>query len=182
MVSNGPGRINQAFSVRSSTWPKSQLRADWAELAGEDALVAATGRYATLRRFSPAFLDAFTFNASGSGTQLVKAIDVIRDANARKSRSLPEGVPLPFANRQWKRLITEGGQVDRRRYETAVMATLRDRLRAGDVWVDGTRNYRRFDTYLLSRREAGKVADTLPFQTDAAAYMGSGHRTGTDIR
>ena len=32
MVSNGPGRINQAFSVRSSTWPKSQLRADWANL------------------------------------------------------------------------------------------------------------------------------------------------------
>ncbi len=31
MVSNGPGRINQAFSVRSSTWPKSQLRADWAK-------------------------------------------------------------------------------------------------------------------------------------------------------
>src|SRR3546814_12322490 len=31
VVSNGPGRINQAFSVRSSTWPKSQLRADWAD-------------------------------------------------------------------------------------------------------------------------------------------------------
>src|SRR3546814_1821307 len=87
----------------------------------EDALVAATGRYATLRRFSPAFLDTFTFKASGSGSQLVKAIEVIRDTNARKARSLPEGVPLPFANRQWKRLITEGGQVDRRRYETAIM-------------------------------------------------------------
>ena len=34
MVSNGPGRINQAFSVRSSTWPKSQLRADWAYIDG----------------------------------------------------------------------------------------------------------------------------------------------------
>ncbi|RYM06985.1 hypothetical protein EWH12_19585 [Sphingobium cupriresistens] len=34
MVSNGPGRINQAFSVRSSTWPKSQLRADWAYVVG----------------------------------------------------------------------------------------------------------------------------------------------------
>ena len=96
---------------------------------------------------------------------------VIRDTNARKARSLPEGVPLPFANRQWKRLITEGGQVDRRRYETAIMATLRDRLRAGDIWVEGTRNYRRFDTYLLSRRDADKVADSLPFQTDAAAYL-----------
>src|SRR3546814_6420470 len=31
VVSNGPGRINQAFSVRSSTWPRSQLRADWAD-------------------------------------------------------------------------------------------------------------------------------------------------------
>src|SRR3546814_17160615 len=30
VVSNGPGRINQAFSVRSLTWPKSQLRDDWA--------------------------------------------------------------------------------------------------------------------------------------------------------
>jgi|TARA_B100000378_G_scaffold228702_1_gene193201 TnpA family transposase len=155
---------------------KSQVDA-LADLAGEDALVAATGRYATLRRFSPAFLDAFTFKASGSGSQLVKAIDIIRDSNARKSRNLPEGVPLPFANRQWKRLITEGGQVDRRRYETAIMATLRDRLRAGDIWVEGTRNYRRFDTYLLSRREAGKVADTLPFQTDGAAYMEERART-----
>src|SRR3546814_11270083 len=75
------------------------------------------------------------------------------------------------SNRQWKRLITEGGQVDRRRYETAIMATLRDRLRAGDIWVEGTRNYRRFDTYLLSRRDADKVADSLPFQTDAAASL-----------
>src|SRR3546814_15878337 len=62
---------------------KSQVDA-LAELAGEDALVAATGRYATLRRFSPAFLDTFTFKASGSGSQLVKAIEVLRGTNARK--------------------------------------------------------------------------------------------------
>jgi hypothetical protein len=151
--------IDEAVGWHRLVAVKAQVDA-LADLAGEDALVAATGRYATLRRFSPAFLDAFTFKATGSGVQLVKAIDVIRDANARKTRNLPDGVPLPFANRQWKRLITEGGQIDRRRYETAVMATLRDRLRAGDIWVEGTRNYRRFDTYLLSRRDAGKVAET----------------------
>src|SRR3546814_7786719 len=144
--------IDEAVGWHRLVAAKSQVDAR-AELAGEDALVAATGRYATLRRFSPAFLDTFTFKASGSGSQLVKAIEVIRDTNARKARSLPEGVPLPFANRQWKRLITEGGQVDRRRYETAIMATLRARLRAGDIWVEGTRNSRRFDTSLLSRRD-----------------------------
>src|SRR3546814_6298543 len=40
VVSNGPGRINQAFSFRSSTWPKSQLRADWAI---NDALAGLVG-------------------------------------------------------------------------------------------------------------------------------------------
>src|SRR3546814_21158378 len=57
------------------------------------------------------------------------------------------------------------------------MATLRDRLRAGDIWVEGTRNYRRFDTYLLGRRDADKVADSLPFQTAAAAYLEERERT-----
>lgn len=78
---------------------------------------------------------------------------------------------MPFANRQWKRLITEGGRVDHRRYETAVAATLRDGLRAGDVWVEGTRNFQRFDAYLLNTRDAVKVAEQLPFETDASAYL-----------
>src|SRR3546814_3236210 len=51
------------------------------------------------------------------------------------------------------------------------MATLRDRLRAGDVWIEGTRNYQRFDAYLLGRRDAAKVADVLPFDSNAASYL-----------
>ena len=80
--------IDEAVGWHRLVAAKAQVDA-LADLAGEDALVAATGRYATLRRFSPAFLDAFTFKASGKGAQLVKAIDIIRDANARKTRSLP---------------------------------------------------------------------------------------------
>lgn len=162
--------IDEAVGWHRLVAAKAQVDA-LADLAGEDALVTATERYATLRRFSPAFLDAFTFKASGTGTALIKAIDVIRDANTRKSRDLPDGVPLPFPNRQWKRLITESGRIDRRRYEIAIMATLRDRLRAGDVWIEGTRNYQRFDAYLLGRRDAAKVADVLPFDSNAASYL-----------
>ncbi len=162
--------IDEAVGWHRLVAAKAQVDA-LADLAGEDALVTATERYATLRRFSPAFLDAFTFKASGTGTALIKAIDVIRDANTRKSRDLPDGVPLPFPNRQWKRLITENGRIDRRRYEIAIMATLRDRLRAGDVWIEGTRNYQRFDAYLLGRRDAAKVADALPFDSNAASYL-----------
>lgn len=148
-----------------------------ADLAGEDALVTASERYATLRRFSPAFFSTFTFKATGSKSQLIKAIDVLRETNLQKGRELPEGVPMPFTNRQWKRLITEGGKVDHRLYETAIAATLRDSLRAGDVWVEGTRQFQRFDAYLLNSREAAKVADQLSFENDGQAYLAERART-----
>ncbi|QRM36107.1 hypothetical protein [Microvirga sp. VF16] len=56
---------------------------------------------------------------------------------------------MSFLPKTWQQLIMESGQPDRRLYETAVFAVLRDRLRSGDIWVEGTRNYQRFDTYLL---------------------------------
>jgi hypothetical protein len=34
-------------------------------------------------------------------------------------------------------------------YEVAVMMTLRDRLRSGDIWVEGSRSFRAFDDFLL---------------------------------
>ena len=48
-----------------------------------------------------------------------------------------------------RRLVQEKDKMNRRLYETAVLATLRDRLRSGDVWVERSSNYRRFDGYLL---------------------------------
>jgi hypothetical protein len=101
----------------------------------------------------------------------MQAIETLRDLNRRNRREVPEGAPLPFQNKQWKRLVREDGRINRRLYETAVLSTLRDRLRAGDVWIDGARNYRRFDAYLLSKREAIEVATELSIDTDAKAYL-----------
>jgi TnpA family transposase len=39
--------------------------------------------------------------------------------------------------------------VDRHFYELCALAELRDRLRAGDIWVTGSRQYRDFETYLI---------------------------------
>lgn len=43
------------------------------------------------------------------------------------------------------------GRPDRRAWEVCVLSELRDRLRAGDVWVAGSRRYRRFENLLLPR-------------------------------
>jgi hypothetical protein len=39
--------------------------------------------------------------------------------------------------------------VDRHFYELCALAELRDRLRSGDIWVTGSRQYRDFETYLI---------------------------------
>jgi TnpA family transposase len=46
-------------------------------------------------------------------------------------------------------LIFATGAADRRLYETAVLATLRDRLKGSNIWVGGSRDYRAFEDYLL---------------------------------
>ena len=152
-----------------------------AELTGEDMLVAAAGKYATLRRFAPAFLAAFTFKASAGGKTLIKAVELLCDLNRRNRRQVPDDAPMPFRGRRWRQLVREGGTIDRRLYETAVLATLRDGLRAGDVWVDGTRNYRRFDAYLLPKQQAAAAAADLPVDTDASRYL-QGRAEELDLR
>jgi hypothetical protein len=79
---------------------------------------------------------------------VLAAVKVLRDLNQSGQREVPVDAPMPFKSKQWKQLVLEDGKPDRRRYETAVLATLRDRLRSGDVWIERTRNYQRFDEYL----------------------------------
>ncbi len=104
-----------------------------------------------MRKFAPAFLDTFTFSAPESGRDLQEAVNLLRDHNKSGKRKLPADAPMPFPAKHWPKLIVEGGQPKRRVYETAVVATLRDRLRAGDVWVEGSQDYRRFDSDLIPR-------------------------------
>ena len=80
---------------------------------------------------------------------------LLKELNRTGKRKLPDIVPMPFPSKHWRATILHNGEPQRRTYETAVVATLRDRL--GDVWVTGSRDYRRFDAYLLpqTKRNAG---------------------------
>jgi TnpA family transposase len=60
-------------------------------------------------------------------------------------------VPTVFLRRAWRSRVKAGPDgLDPRAYEVAVIVHLRDRLRAGDIWVEGSRAYRRFEDYLLA--------------------------------
>jgi TnpA family transposase len=143
-----------------------------AEFVEEDALVTATGKYMTLRKYAPAFLEAFTFRAAKARDPVLAAIEVLREVNRSGGRAeIPTTAPMAFSHKKWKALVLDDGKVDRRRYEVAVCATLRVRLRSGDIWIDGTRNYQRFDRHLLPKSAVPAAAAKLPFTLDVHGYL-----------
>ncbi len=75
----------------------------------------------------------------------------LREMNRSGAPRLPEPVPTGFVRERWARHVLPGGTPDRRYYELCVLSELRDRLRAGDVWVEGSRRYRSFEERLIPR-------------------------------
>ncbi|HEY0205041.1 MAG TPA: Tn3 family transposase, partial [Acetobacteraceae bacterium] len=109
-------------------------------------------RWPAMRQFAPALLEAFAFEGAGSASGLLKAVSLLRDMNRAGKRALPGTTPLGFIRRGWRPFVVDaGGKVDRRAWEVCVLSELRDRLRAGDVWVRGSRRYRNFEDCLLPK-------------------------------
>ena len=165
-----------AFTVIDETvgWAKllrvqSEVR-ELADLAGEDPLQGAADRYLTLRKFAPELIEALEFKAARSHDPTLSAIRLLRDLNRSGKRAVSADAPMPF-RKDWKRLISEQGQPNRRLYETAVFATLRDRLRSGDVWVERSSNYRRFDSYLLPMAAVPAITAELGLPETADKWL-----------
>src|SRR5271166_6142188 len=96
--------------------------------------------YAGVRRWAPAFLEVFAFQSVPAAAALMRAIESLRDMNRMATPSLPKSAPTSFIRQRWARhALLPGGGIDRRYYELCVLSELRDRLRAGDVWVTGSR-------------------------------------------
>jgi TnpA family transposase len=108
-------------------------------------------RYASIRKFAPMLLANFEFQAAAGTADLLRAIDILRDMNATGKRTLPDEIPTSFVRPRWQPYVSPDKQpIDRRYYELCVFSELRDRLRAGDVWVAGSRQYQDFETHLMS--------------------------------
>ena len=147
-----------------------------AEVADQEILVTAAERYIVLRRFIPRFLEAFRFQSSTPQDPVVAAVELLKTMNRDGTRTLPRRPPSAFLSRKWRGVIFANGSADRRLYETAVIATLRDRLKGSDIWVAGSRDYRAFEDYLLPAEPSenagiGGEADPDRYVAGRAAYL-----------
>ena len=90
--------------------------------------------YAGIRRWSPAFLDAFEFEGVPAAASLMRAIEVLREANRKGSATLPKSAPTGFVRQRWAALVLPGGAIDRRHYELCVLSELRGRC-SSTAWA-----------------------------------------------
>jgi hypothetical protein len=155
----GMKRLDEALPVIDSV----------TEVADQDILVTAAERHAVLRRFSPRFLEAFRFQSNTPHDPVLAGVELIKAMNRDGKSNFPKRPPAAFLPAKWRRLIFASGQADRRLYETAVLATLRERLRGSDIWVAGSRDWRAFEDHLLPAETP--ISASLGGEADPTRYV-----------
>jgi hypothetical protein len=132
-------------------------------------------RYPTIQIFASTLLAAFQFKGSPAVASLLRALDELRDIYAAGKRTLPPKPPTGFVPRAWRRFVLSGEAIDRKAYEICALCELRDRLRASDVWVEGSRQFRGFESCLvpLPTFEALRRERALPvaIESDPTVYF-----------
>lgn len=133
-------------------------------------------RYNQLRKYTPILVKALKFNSSNAASNsLIKAVNILKEMNINGKRTVPEDAPTDFISNRWSKCLYEkDGSINRHYYEIATLAELKNRIRSGDVSVEGSKNFKDFDEYLISRNEwniAKKTGTKLAVNLDVSEYI-----------
>jgi hypothetical protein len=83
--------------------------------------------------------------------------------------------PIGFVRKRWNPFVFNQNIIDRRFYELAVMTELKNGLRAGDISVVGSRQFKDFDDYLVPKadfdRQQSEDRLGLSIPSSARAYL-----------
>ncbi|SWW79517.1 transposase [Klebsiella pneumoniae] len=105
----------------------------------------------------------------------LNAIEVLRSMNSDNARKVPTDAPTEFIKPRWQKLVMTDTGIDRRYYELCALSELKNALRSGDIWVQGSRQFKDFEDYLVppAKFASLKQASELPLAvaTDCDQYL-----------
>jgi hypothetical protein len=99
----------------------------------------------------------------------LRAVELLRSIyESGGGRKWPRSLPTSFLRPAWREAVLSPDGAERRTWEAATLLALRDRLRAGDIWVEGSRQWRAVEDQLIppalfaAMREAGPLPVAAP--------------------
>lgn len=111
-----------------------------------------------LRQFAPEVIKTLQFRGGDAGAELLVAVAMLRELYVRGGRNVPPGAPTSFVPARWRGYLSAAAEerdpvAYRHYWQLCVLLGLRDALRAGDVWVPGSRRYADPTTILMPPME-----------------------------
>ena len=133
-----------------------------------DLSALAARAWPVLHRLGPLFLGAFRFRGLPAAAGTLQAVETLLAIYRSDNADWPADLPVAFLRSGWRNAVLAGEKANRRTWEIATLLALRDRLRAGDVWVEGSRQWRAVEDQLItpalfrSMRESGPLPVAVP--------------------
>ena len=131
-------------------------------------------RHSALSRFAAPFLSRMSFldEHDEGASPTLKAVRMYRELRTSGRRTLPSDAPVDFAPKALEPLIRRDGAIDRRCWESALFLKVRDEIRAGNLAIDGAKNFGRFESFFLPERQWQQSSEAFWARTGFPADPG----------
>lgn len=107
-------------------------------------------RFSYLRQFSPALIAHLQFEAKGErATHLLKAIELLHQMNQQQKRKLPDDAPTEFIPKKLRSLVKPQGLLDKSAWECALLTSIRDEIKVGNLTVKNSKRFGHFDHFFM---------------------------------
>ena len=116
-----------------------------------------------MSRFAAPFLSRMNFlDEHGEGASpTLEAVRMYREIRSSGRRTMPPDAPMNFAPKALVPLIRHDGAIDRRRWESALFLKVRDEVRAGNLAIDGAKNFGRFESFFLPQPQWQRTSEAF---------------------
>ncbi len=155
-----------------SAVPVDELRQDQSSLANwtrgdsKAKFTELSARHASLHRFAAPFLTRLEIiNDQDNQSPTLEAVKLYQEMRKANRRTLPDNAQSDFAPKGLRPLIEKDGIVDRARWECALFLKVNDEINAGNLAVEGAKNFGRFEQFFLPQKDWQTVASKFWAQT-----------------
>ncbi|MBU0506869.1 DUF4158 domain-containing protein, partial [bacterium] len=131
---------------------------EWIDGKYSHVFYSVVKRFSYLRQFSPALLDTLELRKENNrSSSLLDAVDILKKLNEDNKRKLPDDITLDFIQPKLRKIIAPDGNVNKQAWESALLTSVRDEIKAGNISVLNSKRFGCFDDFFISDAKWSKI-------------------------